>query len=182
MLTHSDAFIFASIVYYIRKWTASAAQSIIIIHVRVYKFKCKEASCNHPRKYETSATLVGVQKREIGHKMCLIFLCNVLWDVDARRDNHVKLEQMFNAVRTNITDDQGNRACLRDTGEHSRRRGLAWASDGGDTVVLEKGRLAEAGCSSRHSGLPSANVGVLPCNSPGLRVGAPAGCRVKLLQ
>jgi hypothetical protein len=60
-------------------------------------------------------------------------------------ENHVKLKQMFIAVRMNITYDQGSRACLMNTSENSLRSGLAWASDGGDIVVPEKGRLSEAG-------------------------------------
>jgi hypothetical protein len=42
-----------------------------------------------------------------------------LGDVDAQRENHVKLLQMFVAVRMNITDNQGSRACLMNTGKNS---------------------------------------------------------------
>jgi hypothetical protein len=45
----------------------------------------------------------------------------------------------------NIADEQGSRACLMGTHENSLRSGLAQASDGGDIVVREKGRLSEAG-------------------------------------
>jgi hypothetical protein len=63
----------------------------------------------------------------------------------ARRDNHVKLQQMFIAIRMNITDEQGSRVCLMNTGEKSLHSGLAWAIDGSDIVVPEKGRLSETG-------------------------------------
>jgi hypothetical protein len=48
-----------------------------------------------------------------------------MWDSDARRDNHVKLQQMFIALRMNITDKQGSRACLMNTDENSFLSGLA---------------------------------------------------------
>ena len=88
----------------------------------------------------------------------------------ARRDKHVKLQ-----VRINITDEEGSRACPMNTGKISLRSGPARASDGGDIVVPEKGRLSEAGRNSLLSGLASSSVGVLPCISL-------AGCRGKLLQ
>jgi hypothetical protein len=40
-----------------------------------------------------------------------------VWDVDARRDNHVKLQEKFISVRLKITDEQGSRAWLVNTGE-----------------------------------------------------------------
>jgi hypothetical protein len=43
----------------------------------------------------------------------------------ARRDKHVKLQQMFIAVRMNITDEQRSRACLMNTDENSLCSGQA---------------------------------------------------------
>jgi hypothetical protein len=52
---------------------------------------------------------------------------------------------MFIAVKMNITNDQGSRAGPINTGENSIHSGLAWGSDGGDTIVPEKGHLSEVG-------------------------------------
>jgi hypothetical protein len=52
---------------------------------------------------------------------------------------------MFIAVRMNITDDQGSRACLLNTGKNSIHSGLACASDSDDIFVTEKSHLSEAG-------------------------------------
>jgi hypothetical protein len=62
-----------------------------------------------------------------------------------RRDKHVKLQQIFIAVRMDITDDQGSRACLMNTVENSLHSGPASASEGSDIVVPEMGHLSEAG-------------------------------------
>jgi hypothetical protein len=43
----------------------------------------------------------------------------------AWRDKHVKLQQIFIAVRMNITAEQGIGAYLMNTGENSLRSGLA---------------------------------------------------------
>jgi hypothetical protein len=69
-------------------------------------------------------------------------------DIHARRDNHVKLQKIFIAIRTNITGDQGSRACLMNTAETlflADYPELVTASDGRDIPVPEKGRFPEAG-------------------------------------
>jgi hypothetical protein len=66
---------------------------------------------------------------------------------------------MFIAVRMNITEAQGSRACLMNTGENSLRSGLACSSDSGDIVVPKKFCLSEAERSSCRSGLTSASDG-----------------------
>jgi hypothetical protein len=84
-----------------------------------------------------------------------------MWDVDALRDNHVKLQQMFIALRMGITVDWG--ACLDNTSEDSLHSGLA------TTVVLKA--LKRAVCMS--IGLASVKLplqrasqrGVLPSSS-----------------
>jgi hypothetical protein len=48
----------------------------------------------------------------------------------AWRQNHIKLQQMFIAVRMNIMYDQGSGVCLMNTGKPSLHSRLAWASDG----------------------------------------------------
>jgi hypothetical protein len=48
-----------------------------------------------------------------------------LSDPVARRDKNVKLQQMYIAVRMNLTDEQESRACLMNTGENSLRSELA---------------------------------------------------------
>jgi hypothetical protein len=69
-------------------------------------------------------------------------------NVDARRDNDIKLLQMFITVRMNITDDQGSRACLMYTGENSLHSRLAWAS--GSVLPLQRlGYCEPAGCRAR---------------------------------
>jgi hypothetical protein len=76
----------------------------------------------------------------------------------SKRQPH-KTIKIFIAVGMNITYEQGSRARLVNTDENSLRSGLAWASDGGDTVVPEKGRLSEAGQSSSSSELAGASGG-----------------------
>jgi hypothetical protein len=63
-----------------------------------------------------------------------------------------------------ITDKQGSRACLMNNGKNSLCSGLAWASDGNDIIVPEKGHLSDAGRGCCHSGLTSASI-ILPSSS-----------------
>jgi hypothetical protein len=73
---------------------------------------------------------------------------------------------MFIAVRMNVADDQGSRACLMNTGENSLHSGLAWASDGvlpwSSPLIVSWHGARQSFCSS---GLAWASDGVLPCSS-----------------
>jgi hypothetical protein len=55
----------------------------------------------------------------------------------AWRDEHVNLKQMFIAVRMNITEEQGSRACPMNITK------APCASDG-DIIITRKGHFSEA--------------------------------------
>jgi hypothetical protein len=103
----------------------------ILTHPCEYMFSLITFITNNEEHFQTNSDVHSVNTRQKHHlheptvtshafKKGCGMSNSVVW-----RDNHVKLQQMFIAVRSNTADEQGSRVCLMNTGKNSLPRGLA---------------------------------------------------------